>query len=40
MTREQSIREYGLALVEANEQYWQEQSYTIDYAKDRLVQIK
>lgn len=39
-TRENKIKEYGLEIVEQDEQIWLEQGYKIDYKNDKLVNIK
>lgn len=37
--REQDIKQYGLKIVLANEKYWEQLGYKINYEKDRLEKI-
>ena len=37
MSRAEKIKEYGLDVVKADEKYWQDLGYTIDYKKDLLI---
>lgn len=38
--RQEKIKEYGLEFVEANEAYWEQEGYKLDYVNDRLVKIE
>ena len=40
MTRQEQIKEFGIDFVEANETYWEQEGYTLDYENDRLVKIE
>lgn len=40
MNREKKIKEYGIEIIEADEQYWLSLGYKIDYKNNKLIKIK
>lgn len=40
MTRQEQVKEFGKDFVEANETYWQQEGYKLDYENDLLIKIE